>query len=77
MLFFDPLLSPPSPSFLSVVLLGMSLYLFQQLAGINAVVYYSTAVFRKVGIKSDVAASALVGLANVVGIYTHAHNPKP
>ena len=46
----------------------MSLYLLQQLAGINAVVYYSTAVFRKVGIKSDVAASALVGLANVVGM---------
>ena len=46
---------------------GAALFLFQQLAGINAVVYYSTAVFRGAGIESDVAASALVGAANVFG----------
>ncbi|KAL0395940.1 UNVERIFIED_CONTAM: Plastidic glucose transporter 4 [Sesamum calycinum] len=34
---------------------------------INAVVYYSTSVFRSAGITSDVAASALVGAANVFG----------
>jgi len=50
-----------------VVLVGMSLFLFQQLAGINAVVYFSTQVFRSAGITSDVAASALVGAANVAG----------
>ncbi|KAG6382348.1 hypothetical protein SASPL_157986 [Salvia splendens] len=44
-----------------------ALFLFQQLAGINAVVYYSTSVFRSAGITSDVAASALVGAANVFG----------
>jgi len=43
--------------------------LFQQLAGINAVVYYSTSVFRSAGIASDVAASALVGASNVFGWY--------
>ncbi|KAJ6925249.1 PREDICTED: plastidic glucose transporter 4-like [Populus euphratica] len=37
------------------------------MAGINAVVYYSTAVFRSAGIASDVAASALVGASNVFG----------
>jgi MFS family permease len=36
-------------------------------AGINAVVYFSTNVFRSAGIASDVAASALVGAANVIG----------
>ena len=46
---------------------GAALFLFQQLAGINAVVYYSTSVFRNAGIESDVAASALVGAANVFG----------
>lgn len=51
----------------AVVLVGMSLFLFQQLAGINAVVYFSTQVFRSAGITSDVAASALVGAANVAG----------
>ncbi|XP_072983960.1 plastidic glucose transporter 4 [Typha latifolia] len=50
-----------------VVSVGAALFLFQQLAGINAVVYYSTSVFRSAGIASDVAASALVGAANVLG----------
>ncbi|KAJ1443226.1 Sugar/inositol transporter [Sesbania bispinosa] len=44
-----------------------STFLLQQLAGINAVVYYSTSVFRNAGIASDVAASALVGASNVFG----------
>ncbi|CAH9119145.1 unnamed protein product [Cuscuta epithymum] len=50
-----------------VVSVGALLFLFQQLAGINAVVYYSTSVFRSAGITSDVAASALVGASNVFG----------
>lgn len=49
---------------------GAALFLFQQLAGINAVVYYSTSVFRSAGIESDVAASALVGASNVFGNYS-------
>ncbi|XP_062104377.1 plastidic glucose transporter 4-like, partial [Humulus lupulus] len=51
----------------AVVSVGAALFLFQQLAGINAVVYYSTSVFRSAGIASDVATSALVGAANVFG----------
>jgi sugar porter (SP) family MFS transporter len=54
-----------------VVGVGMSLFLFQQFAGINAVVYFSTNVFRSAGIASDVAASALVGAANVIGTISH------
>nr|TKS07481.1 hypothetical protein D5086_0000112460 [Populus alba] len=50
-----------------VVSVGVALFFFQQMAGINAVVYYSTAVFRSAGIASDVAASALVGASNVFG----------
>ncbi|KAM7529781.1 hypothetical protein LguiB_033191 [Lonicera macranthoides] len=56
-----------SSRYLKVVNVGMALFLFQQLAGINAVVYYSTSVFRSAGIASDVAASALVGASNVFG----------
>ena len=52
----------------AVVSVGAALFLFQQLAGINAVVYYSTSVFRSAGITSDVAASALVGASNVLGM---------
>ncbi|WRX22591.1 Major facilitator [Theobroma cacao] len=56
-----------SSRYWKVVSVGAALFLFQQLAGINAVVYYSTAVFRSAGIASDVAASALVGASNVFG----------
>ncbi|KAI3665551.1 hypothetical protein L6452_44178 [Arctium lappa] len=56
-----------SARYFKVVSVGASLFLFQQLAGINAVVYYSTSVFRSAGVASDVAASALVGAANVFG----------
>ncbi|KAH7435882.1 hypothetical protein KP509_06G082500 [Ceratopteris richardii] len=56
-----------SSRYQKVVTIGAALFLFQQFAGINAVVYYSTSVFRTAGITSDVAASALVGAANVFG----------
>ncbi|KAL1536925.1 plastidic glucose transporter 4-like [Salvia divinorum] len=56
-----------SSRYWKIVSVGVALFLFQQLAGINAVVYYSTSVFRSAGITSDVAASALVGAANVFG----------
>ncbi|NP_001287654.1 plastidic glucose transporter 4-like isoform X1 [Solanum lycopersicum] len=56
-----------SSRYRKVVSIGAAMFFLQQLAGINAVVYYSTAVFRSAGITSDVAASALVGAANVFG----------
>ncbi|KAA8547789.1 hypothetical protein F0562_004218 [Nyssa sinensis] len=56
-----------SSRYRKIVSVGAALFLFQQLAGINAVVYYSTSVFRSAGIASDVAASALVGASNVFG----------
>ncbi|KAH8511292.1 hypothetical protein H0E87_008738 [Populus deltoides] len=56
-----------SSRYWKVVSVGVALFFFQQMAGINAVVYYSTAVFRSAGIASDVAASALVGASNVLG----------
>lgn len=56
-----------SRRYFKVVSVGAALFLFQQLAGINAVVYYSTSVFRTAGVASDVAASAAVGAANVFG----------
>nr|AAF74565.1 hexose transporter [Spinacia oleracea] len=56
-----------SSRYRKVVSVGAALFLFQQMAGINAVVYYSTSVFRSAGIASDVAASALVGASNVIG----------
>ncbi|CAN1227454.1 Plastidic glucose transporter 4 [Linum perenne] len=57
-----------SKRYWKVVSVGVALFFFQQMAGINAVVYYSTAVFRSVGIGSDVAASALVGASNAASM---------
>ena len=51
----------------AVVIIGATMLLIQQFSGINAVVFFSTTVFRSSGITSDVAASALVGIANVLG----------
>jgi hypothetical protein len=53
--------------FFAVVIIGATMLLIQQFSGINAVVFFSTTVFRSSGITSDVAASALVGVANVLG----------
>jgi sugar porter (SP) family MFS transporter len=48
-------------------ILAAGLFVIQQFAGINAVVYFSSAVFREAGIASDTLASAAVGAINVAG----------
>ncbi|KAK1363617.1 Plastidic glucose transporter 4 [Heracleum sosnowskyi] len=56
-----------SSRYWKVVNIGAALFLFKQLAGINAVVYYSTSVFCSAGKVSDVAASPLVEISHVFG----------
>jgi len=46
---------------------GSLLFALQQFAGVNAVVFFSTAVFEKAGVQSAVAASALVMATNIAG----------
>lgn len=47
--------------------MGVSLFLLQQFAGINAIVYFSSAVFTEAGIANATIASAAVGLMNILG----------
>lgn len=47
--------------------IGVILFLLQQFAGINAIVYFSSAVFAKAGVASGTLASAVVGVVNVLG----------
>jgi sugar porter (SP) family MFS transporter len=47
--------------------IGVILFLLQQFAGINAIVYFSSAVFAKAGVTSGTLASAVVGVVNVLG----------
>lgn len=48
--------------------IGAALFAFQQFAGINAIFYFSSTVFRDAGMTSDVAASVLVGVVNLFGM---------
>lgn len=49
------------------VQIGIALFVLQQFAGINAVMYFSTQVFKEAGIQNAATASAAIGLVNVVG----------
>lgn len=63
---FNSLISTLTSKFFSAVVnVGAALFLFKHLAGINAVVYYSTSVFCSAGKVSDVAASPLVGTSKI------------
>lgn len=50
-----------------LVAIAASLFIVQQLSGINAIVYFSSSVFRDAGVPSEAVASAAVGLINVIG----------
>lgn len=50
----------------TVVFIGTMLFAFQQLSGINAVFYFSSAVFRSAGVPSDIA-NICVGFAYLSG----------
>lgn len=55
-----------SDRYRKVVVIGAALFAFQQLAGINAVFYFSSTVFRNAGITSDLVASVSVGIVNLL-----------
>ncbi|XP_048137674.1 probable plastidic glucose transporter 1 isoform X2 [Rhodamnia argentea] len=52
---------------LRVACIGGALFLLQQFAGINGVLYFSSLTFQDVGITSGALASLLVGLTNFAG----------
>lgn len=50
-----------------VAFIGGSLFILQQFAGINGVLYFSSLTFQDVGITSSALASLFVGLTNFAG----------
>lgn len=52
----------------AVVFIGSTLFALQQLSGINAVFYFSSTVFRRAGVSSNLA-NVCVGIANFIGEY--------
>lgn len=56
-----------SPRYRKLVAISSLLFVFQQFAGINAVVFFSTKVFANAGVGSAVVASILVAACNIGG----------
>lgn len=54
--------------FFAVATIGGALFVLQQFAGINGVLYFSSLTFKDVGISSSALASLYVGLTNFAGI---------
>ncbi|KAG0559413.1 hypothetical protein KC19_10G102600 [Ceratodon purpureus] len=54
------------PRYIRVVTIGAVLFAFQQFAGINAIFYFSSAVFKSAGLNSEIAASVAVGVVNLI-----------
>uniref|UniRef100_A0A6N2MB02 Major facilitator superfamily (MFS) profile domain-containing protein n=3 Tax=Salix viminalis TaxID=40686 RepID=A0A6N2MB02_SALVM len=52
--------------YFKVVFIGSALFALQQLSGINAVFYFSSAVFKSAGVPSD-SANICVGICNLLG----------
>lgn len=52
----------------AVAFIGGALFLLQQFAGINGVLYFSSLTFQDVGIADGALASLLVGVTNFAGL---------
>ena len=64
---YPPSLLPPHP--LAVAVTGGLLFVAQQFAGINGVLYFSSATFKGAGVANGMLASAAVGVANLAGTH--------
>lgn len=53
---------------IAVAFIGGALFLLQQFAGINGVLYFSSLTFHDVGITSSALASLFVGVTNFAGL---------
>lgn len=53
-------------SFATVVFIGSTLFALQQLSGINAVFYFSSVVFKRAKVPSNIA-NICIGLVNLSG----------
>jgi len=56
-----------SPTHSALVLSGCSLFALQQFSGVNAVVFYSSNIFRSAGVESEIWASVAVAFVNIIG----------
>ena len=50
-----------------VLVMCVMMFVFQQMSGVNSIVFFSSNVFRQVGIQSTALASLAVGVVNMAG----------
>lgn len=58
---------------IAVAFIGATLFVLQQFAGINGVLYFSSLTFQDVGVQSSALASLFVGLTNFAGFQPALH----
>jgi len=56
-----------SKKYRKVLTMCVMMFVFQQMSGINSIVFYSSSIFRQVGIQSTALASLTVGVVNMLG----------
>lgn len=57
-----------SSCLVAVAFIGGALFVLQQFAGINGVLYFSSLTFQDVGVTNGPLASLVVGLTNLAGL---------
>lgn len=77
-----PELLQPKGRYAAMMLLAIGVPLTQQISGINTVIYYSSDIFAKAGLRSPVLGAVLVGIVNILGTLlstavTDAYGRKP
>jgi hypothetical protein len=61
-------MSNESSCLVAVAFIGGALFVLQQFAGINGVLYFSSLTFQDVGVTNGSLASSIIGLTNLAGL---------
>ncbi|QDZ23279.1 MFS general substrate transporter [Chloropicon primus] len=56
-----------SKAYRKVLVVSVLMFVFQQMSGINSIVFFSSSMFHDIGVQNPAVASLIVGLVNLVG----------
>jgi len=58
------------PKYRSVLIMGIMIAIFQQITGINAILYYAPEIFKQTGVTASIALLQTIGIGVVMFIFT-------